>query len=602
MNKNFRYICILISIAFISFFLISINKTKTYLRLDENNRLTILVATDSGQQEIKPWFCENENTYYFFLPAFCNEDNFYIKNNSDGTVYINGIVRKTGSSCSLSENTTHRIESISNHKETVFSYNVIVLYSENLPSLFIETAGGNMDYIHENKENRESGYINVITSNGNIEYSGALESISGRGNSTWNYDKKPYSIKLSQKKALLGMDAGKKWALLAGWREGAKLNTKIAYDIAEELELAYSPSCTWVDLYLNGEYAGIYYLSETVSVGDGRVDICDLEKENELGTPIDISGGYLIEKEFSEYWEENPTKFSTDSGAKFTLKEPQNASAEQIDYIQNYIQSIDTMISNGNIDYENSIDLDSFSKKFVLDELVFHHDTNVASMFFYKDRGNSCLYAGPVWDFDGAFGENNSEWTDGRWMDYSKSFLESLRSESELLLWNAKLYEDPTFQNAVAQNYQAILPQLDELINIKIDEYASYIQKSVHLDKIRWQSIPRSDDWPGNYQTFDNDIRFMKYFLSNRINHLANRWEVSCEEFIVTNESTTHTVTFMIEDEVVETRTVPDGAVLDEFPEFDSEHYYGWFFTYSDERYRKSMPIYEDCILYVKKY
>ena len=56
------------------------------------------------------------------------------------------------------------------------------------------------------------------------------------------------------------------------------MNTKTAFDIAEILGLYYSPQCTWIDLYLNGEYSGIYLLTESVSAGAGRVEITDLEK------------------------------------------------------------------------------------------------------------------------------------------------------------------------------------------------------------------------------------------------------------------------------------------------------------------------------------
>ena len=51
---------------------------------------------------------------------------------------------------------------------------------------------------------------------------------------------------------------------MGGFFEGAKMNNKIAFDIAELHGLDYSPQCTWIDLYLYGKYVGIYLLTESL--------------------------------------------------------------------------------------------------------------------------------------------------------------------------------------------------------------------------------------------------------------------------------------------------------------------------------------------------
>lgn len=71
------------------------------------------------------------------------------------------------------------------------------------------------------------------------------------------------------------MELGKKWNLLALFYEWDRMHTKIALDMAREMGITCTPESTWVDLYCNGQYVGLYLLTETVSVGDGRVEIHD---------------------------------------------------------------------------------------------------------------------------------------------------------------------------------------------------------------------------------------------------------------------------------------------------------------------------------------
>ena len=124
-------------------------------------------------------------------------------------------------------------------------------------------------------------------------------------------------------------------------------------DLAQELGLSYSTQGTWVDLYLNGEYRGIYLLAESVTVGGGRVDINDIEKHNkqknasiEAGTArrydegdnkgfllengSETDGGYLIEKDHPKHWEAEESGFCLSRGDLFTINAPQHASKEQV--------------------------------------------------------------------------------------------------------------------------------------------------------------------------------------------------------------------------------------------------------------------------------
>lgn len=53
--------------------------------------------------------------------------------------------------------------------------------------------------------------------------------------------------------------------------------------------------------------------------------------------------------------------------------------------------------------------MDSFVKKYLIEEITRNYDGGVTSSFFYKasDAEGGKLYAGPVWDYDVSFGNCN---------------------------------------------------------------------------------------------------------------------------------------------------------------------------------------------------
>lgn len=424
-----------------------------------------------------------------------------------------------------------------------YSYKIVFMQSANFPAVFIATASQSMSHLNMDKNNSETAEMQVLGIDGNTTYSGHIERISGRGNSAWNYDKKPYTIKLQTAKSLLDMDQGKKWNLLPVIRESSHLSTKISLDIASALGLSFTSQCTWIDLYLNGEYNGIYLLCEAVSVEDGRVEIHDFEKENrssypnienapvfneisykgyELPNITNTDGGYFIEKEHSQRFDDEKCGFRTNSDAYFILKSPEHASREQVKYIKDYFQTIEDMIVDGTPDYENYIDLPSFADRFLVDEITLNFDANITSMFFYKDRNDNLLYADPVWDYDSSMG-----YIDG-WNDYEQLGIDNPRMFS--LNWYSFLYTNPQFYDKVVADFANLLPYMETLLDSKIDEYANMIRVSVSMDEIRWRNIYSSISnvnmmFPNRspYINFDNRIRYLKYFLANRLNFLCTK-------------------------------------------------------------------------------
>lgn len=593
------------------------DKDNVLLRV-ENGQPCISVRTEQSENRVFLWQDEDETAGYFFLPSCVGHHKICLGDTGESSVKIDGRLYREGDRFTWEEGHIYQMQTVdAAYGQRTFE--TAFLKSENIPAVFLNTLSGSLDYLHADKENEEPGDICVVDKSGNTEYQHEIPRISGRGNSTWEYEKKPYAIKLDEAKALCGLDQSDRWRLLALWREGSKLDNKIAMDIAEAMGLSYNTQGTWVDLYINGEYRGIYLLTESVTVGEGRIDIYDLEKENKRHNPSiasgegiayweetgkgfllengeNISGGYLIEKDHPTHYKAEACGFETSRGYQFSIKSPQHASREQVKYIQNVVENIDSMVTDGRSEVWEYLDIGSFAKCFLMDELANDTDAGLTSMFFYKERNDDKLYSGPTWDYDNAFGERNSDVEPG--YDYRLSVVDTTAGSPYKLDWYARLYEDPQLQKQIIEEYTALLPFLESVLDTKIDEYVEVIRASVAMDEARWGSKNRKGDFSGKYPAYELNVKYMKYFLANRLQFLCDRWGVEHGPFAVPSNGQKHLVTYCYADGKTGTLEVPDGGEISALPAYDENQYEGWRDQYTGERFRSQIPIYCDVTFY----
>ncbi len=406
------------------------------------------------------WYLDGDGIYYFLLPTSADLSSITIYHNFN-SVQIGSTTLESGKAYSLFENGgsyTLRADGK--------QYDVRVLQSSRIGSMFLTTESGSMDYIHANKENRESGSLLLIDTDGSVSYDGVLDQIKGRGNTTWNnIEKKPYNIKLAKKTALMGMAKSKKWCLLANGQEHSMIRNRFTYDMADEVGLPFAPESRFLDLYANGEYLGTYQLSEKVDVGsDNLVKIEDLQGKTEdavlaatgvdsvdlstysqynVGTfgransrrgynipndPDDITGGYLVEY---VYGVAEASGFVTSRNQNVDLRAPEYASKAQINYIADFMQDMeDALYSSTGYNskgkhYTDYIDAQDAAKMYLIQELSMNMDCGISSTFLYKEsdaKGDGKLHISPAWDFDIAFGNLLNSKDGVKMTDYTKFF------------------------------------------------------------------------------------------------------------------------------------------------------------------------------------
>jgi len=86
-----------------------------------------------------------------------------------------------------------------------------------------------------------------------------------RGNRSFDYPKKSYSLKLKKSESFLGLPKSRKWKLNADYIDKTKMRNKISYELFRSFSKGnFAPQVAYFNLYLNNKYNGVYALIEAV--------------------------------------------------------------------------------------------------------------------------------------------------------------------------------------------------------------------------------------------------------------------------------------------------------------------------------------------------
>lgn len=472
----------------------------------------------------------------------------------DASITINGKKIRSGDTVSLPLN--EEIQFIPADKK---ARTLTVCQTGGVPVLWMTTKSGRDDYIEAEKGNQEPGWLRYEEKDGKIAYEGELTHIRSRGNSTFQYEKKPYQIKLARGTSLSGMKKDRTWVLLANVLDRSGIRNEIALDIARYTGVwNFVPSYQAVDVYLNHDYKGAYLLCEKVQVDQDRLAITDMEDAIEKlnpgldfsalpvqgnatpkhgakkfyklpAEPKDITGGYLIKSEITKRYATEHSAFVTSKGQAFIVQDPSWTSAAQIEYISSLIQHIeDGIFRKDGVDpvtgrhFTEMLDLTSLACRYVLAEVTDDYDG--ARGYFYKDSDSvdPMVYTGPIWDLDYTWGVRHGYYDPKVLHIYSTSVPE--------YLWYPKLYKHEVFREAAAEIYrakyvsaQAILlgEEKDPSGILKpLDDYAAEVRASQLCDAVRWPyDYVRKKFQHHNRKTgatFDQQIEYLRGYITQR--------------------------------------------------------------------------------------
>ena len=239
--------------------------------------------------------------------------------------------------------------------------------------------------------------------------------IRGRGNYTWrDFDKKPYRIKLADKQPLLGMTKSKHFALLAHADDNKGfMRNAIGFQLSKLIGITWTPTAKPLEVVLNGDYIGLYFLTETIRVDKDRVNI--VEQEDEATDPMAITGGWLVE---IDNYREDPQIIITEGDyynteTAFTYKTPEVLSSAQEQFLREEMERINTLVYGDKNSDElwKYLDMEALARFYIVQELTDNYESFHGSCYLYREMGEGeKWYFGPVWDFGSAFNRDKSQY------------------------------------------------------------------------------------------------------------------------------------------------------------------------------------------------
>lgn len=365
-------------------------------------------------------------------------------------------------------------------------------WSGTLPVMFINTAGG-VAITSKDEYTRADFYLDPMGVDG-VEAIGSKEApdslqIKGRGNYTWSgFDKKPYGIKLFVKQKMLGMPKGKKWALLAHADDNfGFMRNFTGFALSRMLGMPWTPGSEPVELVLNGQYMGLYFLTETVGIDKNRVNI--VEQADEATT--DVDGGWLVE---IDNYDTDPHVTVDEGGDNdnypiwFTYKSPEVLSTQQHDYLLNAMTAVNNAIYNtaehnsDNPALASLLDLDVAARYYMANEIVDDCESYHGSCYLNRDRGADCKWMfGPCWDFGNAFNRGASQ-----------QFIFSNPTWHQV--WIGGIYQFKAFQTAVKRLWADFLVSGPADIDAAMGAFADRIAAAASADARRWPQYGNANE------------------------------------------------------------------------------------------------------------
>ena len=415
----------------------------------------------------------------------------------------------------------------------------------NLPALNITLHNRATNVLIDlNSVNREvytNATIGIAGENGFEPVPGELR---GRGYGSWGewgtVHKKPYRIRFETRQEVLGMPSSRHWVIIAGiWNEVDRAQAKpdSAFRMARELftNIEYATRTHLVDVNVNGEYRGVYTLSEHVRVANERVNI---ESEH-----VTLDTGYLLSYTWNGHLGNTPShgrfqvnniNLGPSSGENigrekwFTIQSPDyddyntpgiSTPAQyqaQLEFIKAEVEKLTAALGSRNItNIEEVMDIPSFIDSYILHELYKQDDCGSGGFFLYKKAGGK-FFAGPPWDWDRSFNGGSTG-------------LHIANGNGKACPFFTWLYNTTAVQPLVRARWRELSPGIKNFVNDYFsDEKISTYRYSISRNFARWgwsQGGNQNGQSQSSAETqWANEMRNYKSWLINRANWLDGQW------------------------------------------------------------------------------
>lgn len=337
--------------------------------------------------------------------------------------------------------------------------------------------------------------------------------------------------------SLLGMPQENDWCLIAMYNDKSFMRNSLSYYMFDQMG-HWAPRSKLCEVMLNGEYQGVYALSETIKRDANRVDIAKLNT-NETTWP-DVSGGYILK---TDYWDNSNSWLlgyspidhpGFDIHMVYVYPKPAVIVPQQQTYIQTFVNDYETALYGPNFTdtingYRKYISVRSFMDYFLVNELSRNVDGFKKSVYFYKEKDDATtgaigkLKAGPVWDFDWAWKDiwdcTIFQQTDGSGWSYH---INDCTPDIYGTGWYVRLLQDSSFADELNCRWQDLRRNLLDTANLFhwMDSVAAYSNEAQARHYLYWGNMGVATGTPeveAPRQSYQEEVDSLKAWILRRI-------------------------------------------------------------------------------------
>ncbi len=383
-----------------------------------------------------------------------------------------------------------------------------------IPRIVLSLQDVTWDEINSGSKDTKYKGNTAIIEDGNTTIRYENVQLKGRGNSTWDWPKKPYQIKFADPVDLFGMGEARIWILLANYRDVSLMRNEIAFHLARELRSPYAIRGTFAELYVEEQYIGLYHVTQKVEIGRNTVNLID---------PL----GVLIEVESAREADDIHI-FSDVSNTCLVLKEAvqdddHDARNKALEAFGRAFDRLEAAAYNGDWKMvQKEIDVESFVHYFLISEFTANPDAYVSSFYLYRDGDKDVIHAGPVWDFDMAFANAKYIYGDATspnrtWVYEDPRELLEMHPAMSVPLF-AYLMDLPEFRREVEVCYREELRPILERLPETIQTLADAIEEKAVVDQDVWHTHSKySVEVEKLMAWFDSRTAYMDLLYGGRV-------------------------------------------------------------------------------------
>lgn len=347
--------------------------------------------------------------------------------------------------------------------------------------------------------------------------------IKARGNWTRiGFSKKPFKLKLDKKQALCGLTKSKHFAILAHADDNkGYLRNFTGFNIGKRIGLPWTPSQQPIEVVINGNYRGLYFLTESIRIDEDRVNITELNDNVEDGELI--SGGYIVE--LDNYNEDDDAQIRMEekvaNGAwghnvdmlRITFDTPEVYSPIMRRFITEQFTAMNNYVGQNNDLLWSYIDLDDAARYYIVEEIVSHTESYHGSTYLFRDRGEGHKWHfSPLWDFGNAFNGDTYDFF-YNCDPFGNTWIPSMRMNKK---FNDKVKE--TWLWFMSNEFEGLIDD--------IDEYIGHLSEAAKADHERWknEAVPSGGQPVANNTDLKNRRNEVVDHLTSKINWLKSQF------------------------------------------------------------------------------